>query len=82
MCVIIFYKVNIKNIIFWWSSPIYFLTIYFINKNNKRKITRYAMIFFVIECILSISNSIFGSAAYYSVILISCFYLIDIFLKK
>lgn len=82
MSVIIFYKIDIKNIIFWWSIPVYFLTIYFVNKNNTKTITRYAMIFFIIECILSFSNSIFGSAAYYSVMLISCFYLIDIFLKN
>lgn len=36
MSVIIFYKIDIKNIILWWSIPVYFLTTYFVNKITQK----------------------------------------------
>lgn len=82
ICIILSYKVNVKSTLFWLSIPLYFLTIYFIIRNKPTKKINCAMIFFTIEFILCFSNNIFSSASYYSIIMISSLYLVDIIIKK
>lgn len=79
---IIFYKLNFKNILFYWNIPIFILTLYSILNNKRNKIKNIALMIFVAEIILSFLNNIIGAASFYSVMLISIFYIANLIVKN
>ena len=58
------------------------LSIYYILKNERNKIKNIALMIFIVEIIISFLNNIIGDASFYSVMLISTFYIIDLIVRK
>ncbi|MFQ9252846.1 MAG: accessory gene regulator B family protein [Faecalibacillus intestinalis] len=79
---IIFYKINLKNLLFYLNISISILSIYYILKNERNKIKNIALMIFIVEIIISFLNNIIGDASFYSVMLISTFYIIDLIVRK
>lgn len=77
LCIIILYKMNIKYTLFWLSLPLYFFTLYLLKKRQISGKIKFATILYIVEFIVSFSNGVLGSAAFFSTILVSVLYLVN-----
>lgn len=82
ICTIMSYKLDLHNILVILSIPAYILTLYYVTQENTTKLTKFALILFTIEFILCFINNIIGHVAYYSIMLISLLYLINIIIRN
>lgn len=81
LCIIILYKMDMKYALFWLCFPTYLLTLYSLKKNKINRKIKFAMILYTIEFIASFNKGILGTAAFFSLILVSILYLVNIFIN-
>ena len=82
LCIIILYKIGMKYALFWLCFPTYLLTLSSLKKSKINRKIKFAMILYTIEFIVSFNKGILGTAAFFSLILVSIFYLVNIFINS